>query len=157
MPEHQLNEPWVIWMHSNTNSDWSLSSYKIISISHTLEELFAAWRSISNFTRDAMFFFMKGEYPPRWDEVQYENGGYISLKVDTNNSSRIIEEVLCKTVGLTLYNSICDDIVGISTSSKGKITIVKIWCTTSNVSIENLNLLKRLRDSARFTYASNKI
>lgn len=151
--EHRLNEPWVTWMHSsNTNADWSLQSYNIVSISSQVEELWATWKTVHDYTKDAMFFFMKGEYPPRWDEVQYQRGGYISLRVDAASANKVIEEVICKVAGLTIMDDESSDaIVGVSTSSKGRIMIIKLWCTTPDVQIEKMNLAKRLKETARFT------
>jgi hypothetical protein len=154
-----LARTWVAWMHASASNDWSLASYKAVSVCGSVEELWAAWRAVAGFTRDAMFFFMKEGYPPRWDEPVYAKGGYLSFKVDTASINRCFEEVLCKLAGgsLLVGSAGCDDgLVGASISVKGKIAIVKVWCTDRNIPAAAFDIPRRLRDGARFTAADSK-
>lgn len=155
---HPLRETWVVWMHSSQTQDWSLPSYKVLAVCTTAEELWSAWRATSKFLNDAMFFFMKKEYPPRWDEVQYQEGGYLSLKVESRAVVRVTEELLCKAAGGTLLAPGRDasQVVGISVSCKGRSSILKLWCTGRNPEFRSMNMHRSILDTARFTLAASK-
>ncbi|KAG2425012.1 hypothetical protein HXX76_014170 [Chlamydomonas incerta] len=157
-PSHPLRDTWVVWMHSSHSQDWSLPSYKVLAVCTTAEELWSVWRATSGFLNDAMFFFMKQEYPPRWDEVQYREGGYLSLKVDSRGLGRMAEELICKAAGGTLLRADCDasPVVGVSISCKGRSSILKLWCTSPSADFRALNLHRGILDTARFTPATAK-
>lgn len=161
MTERARGEPlplastWVAWMHSSSGSDWSLASYKAVAVCETVAELWGAWLAVAGYTRDAMFFFMREGYPPRWDEPVYAAGGYLSFKVDTSIANKCFEEVLCKLAGCTLLQDDADKLVGASVSVKGKIAIVKVW-STGPAHCAAFDLPRRLRDGARFTTAASK-
>ena len=73
---------WDLWYHSITDNNWGKSSYKKLS---SLSNLFDYKYFKENFRQDhfqnGMFFYMKENIFPNWEDPDNRNGSCLSFKV----------------------------------------------------------------------------
>ena len=127
--QHKLDNNWTLWYHDPDDKRWTVDSYKKLGYLTTLEEFLTYNNSITSIT-SGMFFVMKEDIPPIWEDPQNIKGGIITYKLLKNNSDKIWTELLMLLVGGTL----ADDytyINGISISPKINNCIIKIWIKDS--------------------------
>lgn len=131
--EYNLKDKWILWFHSITDNDWSKSSYKELS---KVENLFDYQYFKDIFKQDhyqnGMFFLMKENIFPTWEDPDNRNGGCLSFKV---SSIDIIDEwsellLRCITGNILIDNN--QEINGISISPKKEFNIIKVWFKDSN-------------------------
>ena len=125
--KYELNDIWVLWYHSLNEKEWTKDTYtKIIEI-NSLEKFFYVYKSIPTFNK-GMFFLMRKDIFPQWEDESNINGGYWSFKISKSLSDRSWFYLSCCCVGECLTKSISDmdDINGISFSPKINNCIIKI-------------------------------
>jgi len=124
-----LQNKWILWFHSITDNQWGKSSYQEI---HEISSLFDYKYLTDTFQQDhyqnGMFFCMKENIFPNWEDPDNRNGGCLSFKIP---STKIVEEwdklfLKCIT-GKILSEGHEDEINGISISPKKEFNIIKIW------------------------------
>ena len=131
-----LKNNWDIWYHSIKENNWTKDSYKKISSIKTLCD----YNYIKNtFQQDhyqnGMFFCMKENIFPNWEDPDNRNGGCLSFKVP---SIKIIDEwnnLLLECINELILSDNNDEINGISISPKKEFNIIKIWfkCKIKNI------------------------
>ena len=128
MDPPKINKIWKLWYHSIKDNDWSKKSYEYIySIKNiydynTIIEVFK-----QNHYQNGMFFFMKDNVFPNWEDPNNRLGGCLSFKV---SSSKVIEEwniTLLRCIMGTLFQTKNDHINGLSISPKKEFNIIKVW------------------------------
>lgn len=126
MEYHKLSNNWTLWFHNIDNYNYTLESYKNIYNFNSIEEFILLYRKINNFSA-GMFFLMKNNITPQWENKDNKNGGYLSFKIYKKN----INNIWFKFCSLIITNSLLinhnDDINGISLSPKINNCIIKIW------------------------------
>ena len=143
--KNKLDFKWTLWYHDPDDKKWDLNSYIKISTFTTLEEILTYYDEIKIFTH-GMFFVMKENIPPIWEDPANIKGGIMTYKLLKNISNKVWEELSMSLVG----GSLTDDytyINGISISPKINNCIIKIWIKDSTMmnSIKfnnDINLLK---------------
>lgn len=126
-PKYILNDTWVLWYHSLSDKEWTKDTYTKITEINSLEKFFMTYNSFKTFNK-GMFFLMRKDIFPQWEDESNINGGYWSFKIPKlisdeawfNLSSCCIGECLTKVV------DDMDDINGISFSPKINNCIIKI-------------------------------
>ena len=81
--ENEVNKTlynWNIWFHRVDDKNWLIDSYKNIGTITCLEEYVYYYNKINTFT-DGMFFLMKNNIPPLWEDINNINGGVITYKI----------------------------------------------------------------------------
>ena len=79
-----------------------------------------------------MFFCMKKDIFPNWEDPDNRSGGCLSFKV---SSTKIIEEwnqLLLKCISENILDGQPEEINGISISPKKEFNIIKIWFRNSS-------------------------
>jgi hypothetical protein len=149
-----LKNEWELWFHSINDNNWDKSSYRNI---YTIKSLFDFQYIKTNFQQDhyqnGMFFCMKKDIFPNWEDPDNRNGGCLSFKVSSSNIVNEWENLLLKCITeniLTDNNE--SEINGISISPKKEFNIIKIWFRNSSfkyngVFIEDENSLINLNNS----------
>ena len=140
--KYQLQNKWTLYFHEVNNDSWDLKSYhKVIQISN-LEEYFKLVNTIPNITA-GMFFLMKENIKPMYEDKSNRDGICLSIKTSKINSNKIWKDL----VGLLIGNTIVKDtnhleyINGISVSPKINNCIFKIWLKSKSISnIKHFNL-----------------
>ena len=128
MGDYKLNNKWVLWFHSLKNPNWDNKSYiKVIEIKTLLDYKLLEDVLRINHLQNGMFFLMKNNIFPTWEDPKNRLGGCISFKYDNNILKEWLKTlVLCITNNLFKKNNI-DEINGLSIAPKKEFNIVKIW------------------------------
>tara|TARA_B110000902_G_C14020371_1_gene480063 strand:+ start:197 stop:682 length:486 start_codon:yes stop_codon:yes gene_type:complete len=128
MGDYKLNNKWVLWFHSLKNPNWDNKSYiKVIEIKTLLDYKLLEDVLRINHLQNGMFFLMKNDIFPTWEDPKNRLGGCISFKYDNNILKEWLKTLLlCVTNNLFKKNNI-DEINGLSIAPKKEFNIVKIW------------------------------
>ena len=139
MTDISIKSEWILWYHSISDSNWEKESYsKLCNIKNlydykVIEETFK-----QNHYQNGMFFLMKKEIFPNWEDPNNRLGGCLSFKVPSTN---IIDEwslLLLKCIKGIILNKSNDNINGISISPKKEFNIIKIWFREEPLNIESI-------------------
>ena len=126
MNEYNLKNKWVLWYHSLKNKSWDNKSYiKVIEIKSLYDYKLLEEIMRINHLQNGMFFLMKNDIFPTWEDPKNRMGGCISFKYDNNILNEWLKILLvCITEDLSEYNN---EINGLSISPKKEFNIVKVW------------------------------
>jgi hypothetical protein len=147
---HQLSTFWTLWSHLPNNKNWNIESYLKIDDVKTVEELIALNEILPPvLIKNCMFFFMKENIQPMYEDTKNIHGGYFSYKISNDKVDKIWKKITSLVVGQTICNDdkILNKITGITISPKKKFCILKIWfsdCNTINPLVINYQLIKEL-------------
>lgn len=134
-----INDKWDIWYHSITDNNWSKDSYKkIFTIENLLDYKYITDTYQQNHYQNGMFFCMKEDIFPNWEDPDNRNGGCLSFKIP---SVKIIEEwnnLLLKCIKELILKDNNDEINGISISPKKEFNIIKIWFKNHGFKYDNI-------------------
>lgn len=126
-----LQSPWNLYFHDPFNYNWDKKSFYNIYTINTISDFWDIFNSLKHFLNVGMFFFMRNNIIPLWEEPENKNGGYISYKLSNNNFINEIEKILIMVLSEnTLKNEYINDfdiINGISISPKKNFSIIRIW------------------------------
>lgn len=148
---HKLENKYILWYHNPNINDWSLSSYKTIMEYVYIEDyLYHNNKFDKNIINTGMFFIMKKNINPTWEDKQNIEGGCISIKILRDESFELWKRI---TIHL-LSNNLNENVNGISISPKKNFNIIKIWISEEidikkyklpdSLNINNKNLLFRV-------------
>jgi len=126
MNEYLLKNKWVLWYHSLKNKSWDNNSYvKVVEIKSLLDYKLLEDIMRINHLQNGMFFLMKNDIFPTWEDPKNRMGGCISFKYDNNILNEWLKILLlCITENLSEYNK---EINGLSMAPKKEFNILKIW------------------------------
>ena len=128
MNDYKLKNKWTLWYHSINNKEWTNDSYvKVIELRTLLDYKLLENIFRINHLQNGMFFIMKNEIFPTWEDPNNRLGGCISFKYDNNILKEFLKLLLlCITNNLSTKENI-NEINGLSISPKKEFNIVKIW------------------------------
>lgn len=132
----KLNNSWTLWVHDVQNPNWGEDDYTQMGVIKTVNNVYSCCNNIKTFS-EQMYFLMKGNIFPNWENEANRNGGAWSLKINkkiagqrASESDRVWMELLMALVGGYLTEN-ADDmkyINGITISPKQTHhCIIKIW------------------------------
>ena len=126
MNEYNLKNKWVLWYHSLKNKSWDNKSYiKVIEIKSLYDYKLLEEIMRINHLQNGMFFLMKNDIFPTWEDPKNRMGGCISFKYDNNILNEWLKILLVSiTDDLSEYNN---EINGLSISPKKEFNIFKVW------------------------------
>ena len=161
----KLDFGYKLWYHSIIDKNYSKKSYTNLSVDleeqkiKTINELWQVYKGICNGNFIAgMFFLMKEDIMPMWEDKNNINGGYWSLRIIKNDVNDLWKKISAAFVGNSLMKNPEDMkyITGISLSPKIAFCTIKIW--NNNSSKSNRNLLNDLNflDKNSIIYRSHK-
>ena len=116
------------------DSNWNKNSYEKLITLRTSSDFWTVFDIIQPKLSRGMFFFMKNEIFPKWDDSS-NNDEYvfISIKIIKENVGVFMEDLLLKLVAECLSEIENDNINGLSISPKKNFCICKIWIKSSKV------------------------
>ena len=128
MSNYKLNNKWTLWYHSINNKSWTNDSYiKVIELRTLLDYKLLENIFRINHLQNGMFFIMKNEIFPTWEDPSNRLGGCVSFKYNNNILKEFLKILLlCITNNLSTEENI-NEINGLSISPKKEFNIVKIW------------------------------
>ena len=87
---NNLKNNWDLWYHSINDNNWTKNSYKkIYSINSLLDYNYIKNTFQQDHYQNGMFFCMKEDIFPNWEDPDNRNGGCLSFKIP---SVKIIQE-----------------------------------------------------------------
>ena len=134
--KHLLENKWTLWFHKINDNDWTIDSYKKVFTFNDIESFIVLFKKINNFSA-GMFFLMKEDIKPLWENKENINGGYWSFKVLKKNINEIWYRLSSQIIGNNCLKNLENHsyINGISLSPKINNCIIKIWF--SNLQTKN--------------------
>ena len=81
-----------MWFHKLYDRNWDDSSYTKVS---TFNNLYNFWGTINNLpnVNSGMYFLMRENILPQWENEDNIDGGYISYKIDNSILSEVWKEL----------------------------------------------------------------
>jgi hypothetical protein len=137
-----LKNEWKLWFHSINDNNWNKSSYKQL---FSLKDLFDTNLMINifkqNHYQNGMFFLMKNDVFPNWEDPSNRMGGCLSFKISSKNVISEWRDLFLKCNLECILKDENDKINGLSISPKKEFNILKIWFS-ENVDYKNLFIEK---------------
>ncbi len=123
----QLKNNWNLWYHSINDTSWTKKSYHKI---YTITNLYDYQYVINTFRQEhyqnGMFFLMKENIFPNWEDPYNRNGGCLSFKIPSKDILNEWNILLLNSIVGEIFND-SDELNGISISPKKEFNIIKIW------------------------------
>jgi len=128
-----LKERWTLWFHKVNDNNWKIESYSKVFEITTYYELLFIIKELENIT-SGMFFLMKNDIIPIFEDESNSHGGYWSLRITKKEANDYWERMLYYICidGLTVLPEYEEKINGISISPKINNCIFKIWNSDYN-------------------------
>ena len=128
--KYELNSPWDLWYHPIDEDNWSNSSYKFLyKINNLYDIKFLKDNIQQNYLQNGMFFIMREDIFPTWEDPDNREGCSVSFKIPAsklhNEWNNFLEKVL--TEDILKDQSKMNEINGISISPKKEFNILKLW------------------------------
>lgn len=126
---------WCLYFHNPDDySNWSLESYKKICEIRKLSHL----QFIMNLFKDVnfqsgMFFLMRENIPPIWEDDVNIHGGYWSYIIPFNTVNNAWTEISIQLMTEKILPTHIHSANGISISPKKEFCILKVWNTTKAI------------------------
>lgn len=137
-----LKNEWKLWFHSINDNNWNKSSYKQL---FSLKDLYDTNLMMSifkqNHYQNGMFFLMKNDVFPNWEDPSNRMGGCLSFKISSKNVISEWSELFLKCNLECILKDENDKINGLSISPKKEFNILKIWFS-ENIDYKNLFIEK---------------
>jgi len=157
---HPISPYYTLWFHDLNDKSWNIKSYKKIAEIRDLDTFWKIYNKIETFN-NGMFFLMRENILPTWEDKQNVNGGVWSFRLSRKVIDSAWNELSMALIGGTLVdedkiketNTI---ITGISISPKIYNCIFKIWNgDAKNHDASILNNLEHI-DVKRCMYKKHK-
>ena len=145
MEKYKINSKWCMWYHSIKDDKWTKDSYKkIINISNLLDYYFLQKNFEKQHLQNGMFFIMRDNIFPTWEDPENRLGGCISFKILSDDIldswNKLFKNLISENISLN--ESDFDEINGISIAPKKEFNIIKIWIR--NDTNEYKNFVKQI-------------
>jgi hypothetical protein len=128
MKEYNLNNNWNLWYHSLEESNWGKGSYKkLITLRNLLDYKLITDGFEQNHYQNGMFFLMKEDIFPNWEDPHNRLGGCLSFKIASSNLINSWNTLFLQCICGNIFDQENDKINGISISPKKEFNIIKIW------------------------------
>ena len=132
-----LNDAWTYYFHDPNNTDWTTSSYVRLHDVSTVQDFWQTYEVVKGRLKQGMFFFMRSDCFPCWDDVSNINGGCLSMKVLKENIEKFWLELAVRVAGETILaggnEQFWTNVNGLSVSPKKYFCVVKIWLRNNDL------------------------
>lgn len=154
---HKLENKWSLWFHKINDHNYNLDSYINIHDIEYIEYLIVLYRKLNNFSA-GMFFLMKENIKPMWEDEKNLNGGFWSFKILKKNINQVWYKLSLAIINNSVFKNIETNnfVNGISLSPKINNCIIKIWFSKkyNDINIFDIDFLnKQLDNSMNFEEA----
>ena len=141
MNKYKIQSKWCLWYHSINDNKWTKDSYKkIININNLLDYHFLKKNFERQHLQNGMFFIMRDDIFPTWEDPENRLGGCISFKVKSNEILDSWNKLFIYLISENIINdkNEFEEINGISIAPKKEFNIIKIWLRNDNKDYKNL-------------------
>lgn len=140
---------WTLYYHPSREKRWTLDSFEKIVTAKTIRDVLSIYKELGDKIKGGMYFWMKGDIPPLWENYQNIRGGSYSIRGAGDDGIKIFKiYTLACMMNKCVLNS--NDIInGISISPKFQgfgnnqqigYFIIKIWNKDCEVFNSKMNL-----------------
>ena len=131
----KLDSHWKLYHHYSNDDKWGIDSYTNIYNIHTIREYWEFYNNKIQLNNN-MFFLMRGDIEPNYEDPSNCNGGYFSFKYDINDIYKVWNMLSLYLVSERLSLKEGNHITGITISTKKnlrkKFFIIKVWNSDSS-------------------------
>lgn len=143
----ELNDTWSVYFHDPHDFNWDISSYIFVAKIKNVDEFIEFFNTFKELLYNGMFFIMRNNITPRWEDCENKKGGCFSFKVCKyllhNSFFETCSLMLGEKLGKNIEYSI--NINGISICPKKNYYIVRIWiknCAYASFNYYNISTPK---------------
>ena len=144
--DYKLQTSWILWNHKLNDNNWKNNSYKnIFEINNLYDYKFLENIMTLQNLQNTMFFLMRKDIFPTWEDPDNRDGCCASFKVPLKDIRNIWIQLVIDIISENIHidKNKYDVINGISIAPKKEFNIIKIWFKTN---IQNINKSIRLYD-----------
>ena len=141
MNKFSIHSKWTLWYHSITDNKWTKDSYKkIMNINNLLDYHFLKTNFEQQHLQNGMFFIMRDDIFPTWEDPDNRLGGCISFKVYSKDIIEAWNKLFLKLISedITSETECWEEINGISIAPKKEFNIIKLWLRNDTQTHKNL-------------------
>jgi len=148
-----LTNTFTFWFHNPNDTNWGIDSYHEILNFSTIEEFWVLYELVKkSMVENGMFFLMKDDIQPIWEDKRNIEGGCVSFKVEKRLAYQEWEDLLVHLIS----DNLPVIVNGVSISPKKNFNIIKIWLK-EEIDVDDFVLAKSLRLSKEtILYRSHK-
>ena len=151
-----LNDKWALYHHLPSSPNWTLSGYEVVYTNiDTVNKAVSIYEAISeNTIKFSMWFLMKSNISPVWEDPNNKCGGNISYKVMNKFVPEVWKQLFFMICGGTLCKNPNNNqyLNGITISPKKNFCIIKIWL---NRIIHDITIISEIPNLANHGAAFN--
>jgi len=135
LKRNNLNDKFKLYFHDPNSYNWEISSYIEITEITTIEEFWIIEKLLSEKIHLGMFFLMRKNIFPLWDNEENINGCSFSLKILKTEASKYWRKICVLLLSNNITNEGIEEtkINGISISPKKNFCIIKIWLKDTEI------------------------
>lgn len=124
-----LNDSWVMYFHDPYDIEWNTNSYKMIGQMSTVEDFIYYFKSFNSLFKKGMFFIMRLDIMPQYEDKLNINGGCFSFKIYPEDLDKRFFNLCANVLGENIgkEDDYINNINGISISPKKFYYIARIW------------------------------
>jgi len=131
-----FSTPWILWVHKVDDENWEKSSYIKLAKFNNIQEfwnIYNNWDELLPPLDYGIFFLMRENIFPKWEDKYNINGGCWSLRIVKTEIRNVWDELSMAIMGEYLTNDSKENsnLNGLSISPKRSFCVIKIW--TKNV------------------------
>lgn len=129
LEDYIFNNLWTLYFHDPYDNEWTSSSYKIQGTVSTPQDWLEMNLSYADIWSKGMFFLMREDIQPLWEDPANKNGGCFSYKVNKPDVAKYWLQLGAKlmTDCITKEDDHVNNISGISVIPKRNYCIIRIW------------------------------
>lgn len=137
-----LHNTWTLYFHDFMDTNWNRESYEKLVSFRTVKEFWTVLNLVKELLPMGMFFFMRDNIFPKWDDNENKEMSYMSMKILKTNTGDFMEEILVMLLGSVLFKDTKyrDMINGVSISPKKNFCICKIWIDSIEERFKSIEL-----------------
>ena len=137
LKNNNLNDKFKLYFHDPNSYNWEVDSYINLYEIKTIENFWIIDSLITDKIHLGMFFIMRNNIFPLWDNEDNINGCSFSLKILKTEAkiywSKICILLLSNNIIKEQHISLSNNINGISISPKKNFCIIKIWLKEKDI------------------------
>jgi len=141
MSEYKLETSWILWNHDLKDNNWNNDSYKkIYTINNLLDYKILNEKITTNILQSSMFFLMRNNIFPTWEDKNNKNGCCASYKIPSKNIYDSWNKLVLNIISENIHNNIENYkyINGISIIPKKEFNLIKIWFSKNIKNIDSI-------------------
>jgi len=125
---YNLENNWCLWYHSIKDNNWEKNSYqKLLTLRNLFDYKLIEATFEQNHYQNGMFFIMKNDIFPNWEDPKNRLGGCLSFKIPSNSIIDSWNYLILNILNETFFKEKNNIINGLSISPKKEFNIIKIW------------------------------